>query len=292
MKKDIYFIVREGVGSHYLMGHVLSKYCGGISVDLVKGDLESIYNSNIVLIKNCIGDIYNDLYIDKLRKRGNKIIYYVGDQLSTKKDEFLILLHHYSELYDLVLWPSKQVMAQMSNITNNDYLYHIWDPKIIPNDGKEFSICYCGTLRDSKAKLCTGLNIIEIYSNKIVESLGYKYRKAALDYSELSKHSMHYSYRKKESPEYWFGTNTKLSTAAASNANILLSKDVAFLEILPEYDYYCEEFEDVIGVISKAKDDFNTKKWYDNLDKLTYIKELTSCEKISKELTSKISKLW
>jgi len=292
MSKDIYFIVREGVGSHYLMGKVLSRYCGGLTIDLEKDSFESIYNSNIVLIKNCIGEVFNDICISQLRNRGNKIIYYVGDMLSTQQDEFLKLVDHYAELYDLVLWPSKAVMSQMSNKTNNDYLYHIWDPKIIPNDGKEFSICYCGTLRDSKAELCPGLNVIDIYSNKIIESLGKYFRKAEMNYLELTKHSMHYSYRNKESSEYWFGTNTKLSTAAASNANIIMSRDVAFLELLPDYGYYCNNFEDVLGVIAKAKDDFNTKNWYDNLEKMSYVKEVTSCDRISKRFMQLISELW
>lgn len=197
LNKRIYVIVRSGIGSHYLMGSVLSKYYGGTPIDLERDSLDQVVNSYLILVKNCIGELFMPESIMQLRQRGNKIIYYVGDMLSTQKDNLLNLLDRYHELYDLVLWPSKSVATQMSSKLNNDYLYHIWDPRIKKSLNQSFSICYCGTVRDSKADLCRGLNIVDIYGKEYIESLGKYYRKAELNYDELSCHNMHYSFRHK-----------------------------------------------------------------------------------------------
>lgn len=291
MKNKIYIIVRNGIGSHYLMGSVLAKYYEGITIDLERDSIDQITNSYIILIKNYIGELYKFESIIQLRQRGNKIIYYVGDMLSTQKDNLLNFLDRYHELYDLVLWPSKSVASQMSSKLNNDFLYHIWDPKIKKSLSQFFSICYCGTVRDSKAFLCPGLNIVDVYGREYVESLGKYYRKAELDYNELSRHNMHYSFRHQNQTEYWFGTNTKLSTAAASNANIVLSRDIVFQELLPEYDYYCDDYDHIETVIEKARIDFGTKKWSKNLQKLSNAKQLTSCESIARRLGKLIANI-
>ena len=70
-----------------------------------------------------------------------------------------------------------------------------------------------------------------------------------------------------------------------------MSRDIVFQELLPEYDYYCDNFDHIESVIEKARIDFQTKKWTNNLRKLLNVKQLTSCESIARRLLKLINNI-
>ena len=273
----IFFLTNKKLGSSYLMGGVLSKYCDGICID--SGDwesLRSITNSYIVLVKKLIG-YYDPNVIQHLRKQNNKIIYIVTDAFSVNQKGFKNIISQYRDLYDLVLFPSEHASNVFRNIVNSKVLYHLWDPQVTPTLVDKFKICYFGFLRPDKIHMLDHIDHIDS-SSKAPGCSNF--------YNDLSKYTCHYSVRDSECSEYMYGTNTKLSTAAAAHCNIVCSRDRSFIELLSEYDYYVDSIEETPEMIDRAKKEYNSKKWRDNLNRLLTVKDRTSPEKIGMRLRS------
>lgn len=275
------FLTVPGLGSSYLMGEILSKYSDGTCIPY--NDFNTIKNlksKNIILVKKYIGsNIYSPELIEYLRKRNNKIIYIVIDGFSVNVSEFTKKIKLYSTLYDLVLFNTEFSLKQFNNIVNSNILRHLWDPNLKYNTCNNFNLCYFGSLRNDKIFLHNNINIKEIDCSK-------KDKKAF--YRELLNYNCHYSVRGEDWSEYKYGVNTKLSSAAATNSNIVCSKDNAFIELLPQYDYYVDnnKVETIIDMINRCETEFGSKKWNDNLLKLKKIKEETDPRVIGKQLLS------
>lgn len=275
------FLTVPGLGSSYLMGEILSKYSDGTCIPY--NDFNTIKNlksKNIILVKKYIGsNIYSPELIEYLRKRNNKIIFIVIDGFSVNVSEFTKKIKLYSTLYDLVLFNTEYSLKQFNNIVNSNILRHIWDPNLKYNTCNNFNLCYFGSLRNDKIFLHNNINIKEIDCSK-------KDKKAF--YRELLNYNCHYSVRGEDWSEYKYGVNTKLSSAAATNSNIVCSKDNAFIELLPQYDYYVDnnKVETIIDMINRCETEFGSKKWNDNLLKLKKIKEETDPRVIGKQLLS------
>jgi hypothetical protein len=275
------FLTVPGLGSSYLMGEILSKYSDGTCIPY--NDFNTIKNlksKNIILVKKYIGsNIYSPELIEYLRKRNNKIIFIVIDGFSVNVSEFTKKIKLYSTLYDLVLFNTEFSLKQFNNIVNSNILRHLWDPNLKYNTCNNFNLCYFGSLRNDKIFLHNNINIKEIDCSK-------KDKKAF--YRELLNYNCHYSVRGEDWSEYKYGVNTKLSSAAATNSNIVCSKDNAFIELLPQYDYYVDnnKVETIIDMINRCETEFGSKKWNDNLLKLKKIKEETDPRVIGKQLLS------
>jgi len=275
------FLTVPKLGSSYLMGEILSKYSEGICISYNNLDvIKNLSNKNIILVKKHIGsNTYSPELIEHLRKRNNKIIYIVIDGFSVCGNQFIKKLNKYKSLYDLVLFNTKSSLKKFDSIVNANILRHIWDPNLKYNTSNSFNLCYFGLLRNDKIFLDNNINIKTINcAKKDKESF----------YRELLNYNCHYSVRGEDWSEYKYGVNTKLSSAAATNSNIVCSKDNAFIELLPQYDYYVDNnrVETIIDMINRCKREFGSKKWDDNLLKLKKIKEETDPRVIGKQLLS------
>lgn len=279
------FLTVPGLGSSYLMGEILSQYSDGICIPYNDfKTIREIKNKNIILVKKYIGsNIYPPELFDYLRKKNNKIIYIVVDGFSVNTNDFTKKIKQYKSLYDLVLFNTESSLKQFSNVVNTGILRHIWDPNLKPNIKNEFSLCYFGSLRDDKIFLDNNIDIktIDCSSNN---KDGF--------YTELLKHNCHYSVRGNDWSEYKYGVNTKLSSAAATNSNIICSTDYAFREILPQYDYYIKDnrVDTILDMLNRCKSEFGSKNWYNNLSKLEKIKKMTDPVVIGQQLISNLKK--
>lgn len=275
------FLTVPGLGSSYLMGEILSKYSEGICIPYNDyNTIRNLKNKNIILVKKYIGSsIYPPELIEFLRKKNNKIIYIVIDGFSVCENEFVEKLNKYRDLYDLVLFNTKSSLKKFDSIVNANILRHIWDPNLKYNTCNNFSLCYFGSLRNDKIFLDKNINIKIINCAKEDKKFFYK---------ELLNYNCHYSVRGQDWSEYRHGVNTKLSTAAATNSNIICSKDNSFIELLPQYDYYIDnnQVETITNMINRCKTEFGSKKWNDNLLKLKKIKDETNPIIIGKQLLS------
>lgn len=93
----------------------------------------------------------------------------------------------------------------------------------------------------------------------------------------------HYSVRKPNSPEALFKPATKVSTAAAVNANIITTRDADVVQLLGDgYPYYVDDVtpEGVFKVIKRANDTFGDELWYDGLKIMKEARERTSLEAV------------
>lgn len=274
------FITIKKLGSSYLFGEVLSEYIpNSICIDdkEIKNKIKDIKNSNIFLIKKPIGTSYNPNHIYELRKNNNKIIYFIVDAYSVMKNEFLYLLKNYSNLYDLVLANNMNIIKDIKNIANNtNILLHPYDPRILKNNSRHFNICYFGIMRKDKILFDNNVSWVDCTVKNKTKM-----------YKLLSNFSCHYSVRGENWTEYIYGVNTKLSCAAASNSNIICSRDKSFTEILPKYDYYIDNIEPttIINMMQKCKRDFGSASWNKNLNRLEPIKKKTHPKKIANDLS-------
>jgi hypothetical protein len=264
------------------MGKVLSKFCDGVYIDSAdRNRIRTISNNHIILVKASIGRYYDPNFINELKKRNNKIIYIVLDELSAWYDSFVRGIKLYHELYDLVLFPSKLTHNMFKDNVNSDVLYHMWDPKLKYNTSNNFNICYFGDIRPTKTIMVSGVDH--------VDCTGVPGRSSF--YEDLLKYSCHYSVRDSKWLEFKYGVNTKLATAAGTRSNIICSKDTSFIELLDDYDYYVDSIDDVGEIIARAKKEFGSKKWDNNLKKMEKIRRLTSPENVSSHLKKLVSLL-
>ena len=297
------FLITPGLGSSYLMGVMLSKYANGTCYSKGAFDkLAKIKNSNIILVKKFIrdpgqGDGYDPNIIQTLKKNNNKIIYIVIDgfacEQSRKDTIFIDSIKKYKDLYDLILWPNKFTCEKYSHLGVSDTLYHLYDDKIKPNVAKEFNITYFGILRKDKVlfneKVKQKLNVIDCCGDPAKQKI--KPGCSSLT-EELIKYSCHYSVRGKKFPEFTYGVNTKLSSAAASNANIICSRDKCFEELLPEYDYYIDDVnnDSINEMYNRCEREFGTKNWEKNLQLLEKVRKETAPKFIGNKLNELIKK--
>ena len=285
--KDVYFLTEKGgAGSSYLMGNILSKYCNGRCVNGTdRESISQIKNSYVILIKKFIGfpdgRSNKPSMIEAIKKNNNKIVYIVNDSLSVYADQFKVSVKKYKHLYDLVLFPSKYACEVFSERINSDVIYHLWDPQLKPNTATKFSPCYFGIRRKDKVTMIDGISHINCAGRP----------GQAKFYTDLLNYNCHYSVRKKGHTSYDYGVNTKLCTAAATNSNIICSKDNAFIDLLPDYNYYVNTVEEALEMLLRVNREYESKKWFDNLSKLQRVKDITSPHNVGRQLLHLLSNL-
>lgn len=282
MDREIYMLIIPQLGSNYLMGTLLSKYCSGICVD--SGNVQyirKIKNSHVVLLKRSIGGYYDPNLIEHLRKQNNTITYIVVDGFSVNPDKFKADFRAHSSLYDLVMFPSEYTNNMFKDMVNSDILYHIWDPKLKPNTSKKFGVCYFGLSRSNKVHMVDGVDHISSSDGPGRKSY----------YERLSNYTCHYAVRGSEYSEFKRGTNTKLSVAAACGSNIICSRDYSFMDLIEDYDYYVDGVDEISEMLNRAKAEYGTKKWRGNLVKLEAVKAATSPAAIGERLKNHLQKL-
>jgi hypothetical protein len=87
------------------------------------------------------------------------------------------------------------------------------------------------------------------------------------------------------SDKFLYKPNTKLVGAAASEVNIIVSKDPANLEILgPDYPYYTEsDLESVREAVKFARSTYKGTEWNTGLEMLRGVRERTTTERIARD---------
>jgi len=119
------------------------------------------------------------------------------------------------------------------------------------------------------------------------------------------KYSCHYAVRapwiKNYNTQWITKTGGKVSTAAASGANIITSLDPSVRVLIgEEYPYaidtetsdFKDNFQEICDeMIKKAKDTYNTKIWHDGLKILQDVKEKTTTKRITTEYINFFNRL-
>jgi len=182
--------------------------------------------------------------------------------------------------FDYGIFTSKEQLEKFSNLFKYPekckVILHHWDKRLESISIKEFEspkICYIG-----QPEKC--------FNHSINQEIDY-FSIDWYDFDDKIKiyenYNVHFGV-KPEKEESKIQPSTKISTAASLGCPIIVNKSKQNIEILGEnYPYYCEPNEESIEkVISKIKKTFNKKEWYQALDKMSEVKDITRLENVIK----------
>tara|TARA_A100001015_G_scaffold293665_1_gene370548 strand:- start:3808 stop:4725 length:918 start_codon:yes stop_codon:yes gene_type:complete len=231
----------------------------------IKKELE--FKNNIILFNKFLPDI-NTLKI--LKKNNNILIHEIIDFFYNKKynnykeyfEEYTI---NNTFIFDKIIVNSNHMKNQLINYFNNiDVIYHQYDHRIKLKNNKINKIYYIGLK-----------NKLEL-SDKIINECNIK----IMNNSKIKKYILNafsciqVCFIKKNNNLFDTYTSTKLATAIITNSIFICNKIPVFVELLGnDYEFYCDDENNLINIIEKAKITFNDEIKYDQyLQKYSYLK--------------------
>ena len=234
--------------------------------------LQKLGHNAIIMNSEQTNDCHDDIvifvrrtpgraHLQKLRKH-NIIVF---DPLDS-----LVDLHRLSlcDVVDAVIYPSKYQCKTDNLYQGSKYwLLHHYDPRLTQHKFNKFVLGYWGysTSADHTRALIKRANRYTSTKNFPSEDF-------------FNRISCHYSVRRKERGLGWRPT-TKISTAAACGANIIVAMDKMSRELLPrDYPYWItnpNSLEHVKSVVNKAHKDFGNNIWQYGLECMDKVKNKT-----------------
>ena len=226
----------------------------------VKNLPNNIENSVIIFVK-----YFPFLEVRKATKKNCLIIYDIVDDVMPH------LLEIEGKIADAIIFPNKVMekdfKPKLSKYTKSFVSYHNWDPKVeTKNKHKnEFSLAYFGSIPDKNAlfhKEIPELNIFEKFEDHVKNKGNF---------------TCFYSMRKERTHNFLYKPSTKVSTAAAMDANIITSRESSAVELLGEdYPYFTDaNLGDVKTTVEYAKKTFGGPVWKKGLRIMKKVKDKT-----------------
>jgi len=291
-KRKIYFIIANNWGTYIMCGYQFSNQLKvmGIESEVINiyqepERIKAIKDSVVVFIKETPIDHHK--IIHKLKKQRNILIWSPYDGFSIVKDEQGV------KMFDGALVPNKLCKRDWSSYFSKnclcDVLYLHWDPRCVFNRAKEYRLVYAGiilpgNISEAHLKNIKGLHTIEINTTDLT--------KQAEIFEKIVDYSCHFSVREENSDHFKYKPNAKLSFAAGTNSNTVLSRDQSSIELLDEaYPYYTNSgMKDVIKTVDYSRDTYGSKVWNDALEMMRDIRERTSIERICNDFLEYLGK--
>jgi hypothetical protein len=290
-KRRIFFAIRaKNVASTVMRGYQMVQQLRRKGMDANVLDLnhnyckaEEIKDSIVIFVKNAI--LRNNDLISILKKNKNIVIWDIVDCMIDQQNSILNFFKDNEPaigMLDGVIYPNNKSKVDWHQHFKSDCLkqtiYHHWDPRLKPNRAKNFQLVYAGGPQ----------NIDEHYVNSIGELhiLEYKTDSDWRNYSaKMSNYNCHFSVRKEGAADFNYKSNAKLSTASATNSNIILTKDFSFTELLDNsYPYYiASNMKNVKEAVRHAKETYGTETWRKALAMMQEVREKTSIQRICEE---------
>jgi len=287
---------------------------------------------NISIVKNSIIFLFKNLIdqplVDRLKDSDNILLSYPGDVLFQSLDPYLKSIKNIDgyivgtfELSDYI-----KSLNHSARVIPANHDYYLNSSTHQKQRDSAFSL-YFGGSRDPQAPTQgeLGLEGNIDFSEGYFDTLG-SFRDEVKEMSSIerqkyllchvpeilnstnnpSMYSCHYGVRapwvKNYSQQWYTKTGGKVSTAAASGANIITSLDPA-VRVLIDDDYpysidtETEEFKENYKQICyefyiKTKESFGTKRWFDGLNILKEVKERTLTENIVLEYINYAEELY
>lgn len=278
-RPKVYFIVSKPWGSMSMSGYQiseqLSKYnirSSVVSIQEGCEKLKEIKESIIIFIK-----FIDNAALDIFRRNNNVIIWHIVDELCFNANM------ENANIVDGVIVPNKHTESEYKEkfkATQFAAIYEHRDPRWQFNYASRYSLVYIGSdYSENIAK--EYLSIRELK----VEFIDAKTDGAKYDLFKIPlKYSCHFSVRNKNSIVFKYKPCTKLAAAAATNSNIVLSKDYSNIELLDSsYPYYTtSDLESVKEIVKYSKATYGGDVWNKGLAMMAEVRE-----KISVETTTK-----
>ncbi len=157
------------------------------------------------------------------------------------------------------------------------------DPRWRPNHADAFRLAYLGTA----ARVWHGHRQLPDLHLEFVRT---RQQDASVErfFERAQRYSCHLAVSESDTRDFRFKPNTKVVGAAASRANIVLSRTPAHEELLdPAYPYYIEDAEDeveaVIAAVERARDGYGSAEWCRALEAIDEVRERTSLARVASE---------
>ena len=249
-------------------------------IDLGRESLNAVTDSILVFVK-----YFDPTLLKEAKERGNHLVWKTVDVFAHVDVEyraaFMSLLSkrlmHGTGLFDGVIFPNRKALRDFrllfrGNAALTAVNSHA-DPRWQRTSADEFSLVYVGL------KMNIAKRFLELDGMHYVEAKGEAF------FEEACLYSCHFSVRESGTRSFLYKPNTKLVGAAASAANIVLSKDPAHLELLdPGYPYYTDgDPQSVNSTIGFARATFGGPEWREGADMLAEVRERTTLPRIASE---------
>jgi hypothetical protein len=270
-----YFNSIKSTGS--IKTHILNfiPYFEDINEEVCKAptDITGIKNSTVIIIKSY--DKINETDYEILKQNNNVLILICSDMYCINSMKSYIRQARHNHFYDYVFFPNYYMLNSFkASYPNSKHFvfYHPIDYNFYPTKSAstEFSPAYIGNI---KSKLNIELTK-KLIKNKEIPFIHYLENKI-----ECLKYNCHISLRLKPKSDYKPGA--KLSAAHALDANIIMTPDKSFTEILPDYPYYTDDLaENFDEIFEKCQSDYGTSRWNDALELIRNLDEIIHPSKI------------
>ncbi|GJL60845.1 MAG: hypothetical protein NPIRA03_37020 [Nitrospirales bacterium] len=253
-----------------LAGHLQNL---GVDVSVIKQDIveiEPIKNAIIVFVKHFDIDL-----VELAKENNNLIIWNPIDSFAVNKPLPPV------GLFDGVIFPTSQALEDFGYLCKNPIgslvIDSFADLRWRPAKCWRFQIAYLGTRK----------NIAECY--KGIRGLKFEFihtndgKKHERFFKRASHYVCHFSVWEKDTPSFLYKPNTKLVGAAASDANIVLSKSPSHYDILDsDYPYFTDtDIDSVQEIVKFARSTYKAKEWKKGLRMLSEVREATSPKRIA-----------
>lgn len=219
-------------------------------------------------------------------RKNNLVIYDPLDRITD------LCYNRITDNIDAVIFPSANQLIDYDEAEHLKayYLYHHWDSRLIKYPHDHFELGYWGYTTSA----VNVRNVIEKQNRWTSARVGEFPTEAF-----FRRISCHYGVRDKKRGLGWRPT-TKISTAAACGANIIITRDAMSEELLPkDYPYFVEsaDLKETLNMINYARVSYGRDAWKYGLECMEKIRVKTSIKrsaylysKIIEDLVLKVSK--
>ncbi len=265
----LYFMICNYRGSSISRGIQICKglYDRGVRCQVISPSvINSIKHSTVVVVK----ELSN--YITTLKGNGNTIIYDIVDNDKVWQNG----LGRFINAIDAVIFPNDKLFSEWSKkgfITQKHtaVIEHHGDYRFTPNCAEKFNaVCICTSTQIPPEVHACGIDCI-------TEENGWE------GLFDLAKpYNLHIGvYNCNDTAQN--KPATKLVTAAACRANIILQRTSAHLKLLPEYPYYVDDACEIPAMYAKCKADYGTQAWDDALALIEKVRQKTTIQCIASQ---------
>ena len=291
-RRNIYFITANNWGTYIMYGFQMSRQLEkmGVSTEVINiydepKRIKAVKDSVVVFIKDAPKTHHR--IIRKLKRQNNILIWSPVDGFANVTDEPWV------KMFDGALVSNTLCQTDWRPYFHKDcrceVLYLHWDPRCVFNRAKEYRLVYAGiivpdNISEEYLKRVEGLNTIEINTTDP--------GKQNEIFTQVLDYNCHFSVRQEGSESFKYKTNSKLTFAAGTNSNIILSRDQAHVELLDgAYPYYTgSDIDDVIKTVKYARETYGTKVWNEALEMMREVRERTSIERTSRDFLNYLAK--
>ncbi len=247
-------------------------------VGLEDESLRAITDSVVVFVK-----FFDPAVLERAKDNGNRLVWKTVDVFAhvdveyraTAVDMLIKRFRHRTRLFDGAIFPNRRAQKDFSLLFDRRAVHTALsshaDSRWKRNCADEFSLAYIGL------KMNVAERFLELDGMHYVETKGEAF------FEQARPFSCHFSVREEGSRSFFYKPNTKLVVAAASGANIVLSKDPAHLETLdPDYPYFTDtDPNSVEQAVAFARETFGGREWREGLDMLADVRDRTSPSRIA-----------